>query len=73
MCQEGNSPSIPSEKRLKKMAVTKVNPLIKRHAYRVNQDKTSKMANVSKRFLRWVFFRSGTIFSIALSFCIRKV
>ncbi len=75
MCQEGNSTSIPSEKRPTKMAVTKVHPAIKRHAYRVNQGHTSTMANVSKRFLRSAFSCGGTIFSIALSFstCIRKV
>ena len=75
MCQEGNSTYIPSEKRLTKMAVTKMYPAIKRHAYRVNQNHTSTMANVSKRFLRSAFFWGGTIFSIALSFstCIRKV
>jgi hypothetical protein len=51
-CQEGNSASIPSEKRPKKMVVTKMHPVIKRKAYRVNQDHISTMANVSKRFLR---------------------
>jgi len=71
MCQEGNSTSIPSEKRPTKMAVTKMYPAIKRHAYRVKQDHTSTMANVSKRFLRSAFFCVGAILLIALSFSTR--
>ena len=56
MCQEGNRTLIHYEKRLTEMAATKMHPTIKRHAYRVNQDHTSIITNVTEGFLRSVCF-----------------